>query len=130
MAREGYFYWLNWGHYLGLVDPSGMAKYINTGCMLIKTERNKFGENFMSSMDELGVVYQELTTDQMHEKLAIVDSRQYGPPVRQEDPDFGKPTADALPGAVYIPETGYINDAKLSVENVQVACEAKGGEFL
>ncbi len=130
MAREGYFYWLNWGHYLGLVDPSGMAKYINTGCMLIKTERNKFGMNFMSSMDELGVVYQELTADQMSEKLAIIDSRQYGPPVRQEDPRFGEPTADALPGAVYIPETGYINDAKLSVENVQVACEAKGGEFM
>ncbi len=129
MAREGYFYWLNWGHYLGLVDPDGMAKYINTGCMLIKTERNKFGINFMSSMDELGVVYQELTANQMNEKLAIVDSRQYGPPVRQDDPRFGEPTADALPGAIYIPETGYINDAKLSVQNVQVACEAKGGKF-
>lgn len=130
MAREGYFYWLNWGHYLGLVDPAGMAKYVNTGCMLIKTKRNKFGKNFMSSMDELGVVYQELTADQMNGKLAIVDSRQYGPPVCQDDPHFGEPTADALPGAVYIPETGYINDAKLSTQNVQVACEARGGEFV
>ena len=28
----------------------------------------------MASMDELGVVYQELTADQMKEKLAIIDS--------------------------------------------------------
>jgi glycine/D-amino acid oxidase-like deaminating enzyme len=130
MAREGYFYWLNWGHYLGIVDPAGMAKYINTGCMLIKTDRNKFGKNFMQSMDELGVVYQELTAEQMEEKLAIIDSKQYGPPVRQDDPGFGTKTADSLPGAVYIPETGYINDARLSTQNVQKACEARGGEFL
>lgn len=130
MAREGYFYWLNWGHYLGLVDPQGMAKYINTGCMLIKTERNKYGKNLMASMDEIGVVYQELTHDQMREKLAIVDSRQFGPPVSKNHPRFGEPTGDAVTGAIYIPETGYINDAKLSTQNVQVACEARGGEFV
>ena len=130
MAREGYFYWLNWGHYLGLVDPAGMAKYINTGCLLIKTERNKYGRNFMSSMDELGVVYQELTPEQMVDKLAIADTRQYGPPVTMDDPRFGQPTTDSLHGGVYIPETGYINDARLSTRNVQTACEARGGSFL
>jgi sarcosine oxidase subunit beta len=107
-----------------------MAKYINTGCMLIKTERNKYGKNFMTSMDELGVVYQELTPEQMRQKLEIIDSRQFGPPVRSDHPLFGQPTAESLPGAIYIPETGYINDAKLSTQNVQVACEAHGGKFL
>ncbi len=130
MAREAYFYWLNRGHYLGLVDPAGMAKYVNTGCLLIKTKRNNYGKNFMTCMDEMGVVYQELTAEQVEEKMAVIDSRQFGPPVRMGDSRFGSPTADRLPGAVYIPETGYINDAKLSTKNVQTACEAKGGTFL
>lgn len=130
MAREGYFYWLNWGHYLRVIDPAGMAKYHNTGCMLIKTERNKYGKKLMAAMNELGVVYQELSPKQMIDKLKVMDTRKYGPPVPLDDPKFGEPTGGELSGGVYIPETGYINDAKLSTQNVQVACEAKGGEFL
>ena len=41
MAREGYYYWLDWPRYLGTVDPTGMIKYINTGAMVMKTEKNK-----------------------------------------------------------------------------------------
>ena len=40
MAREGYYYWLDWAKYLGAVDPTGLVKYINTGCLVIKTEKN------------------------------------------------------------------------------------------
>ena len=36
MARESYFYWLDWPKYVGAVDEKGMAHYINTGCLVTK----------------------------------------------------------------------------------------------
>ena len=31
LAREGYYYWLDWPKYLKTIDPDGMAYYKNTG---------------------------------------------------------------------------------------------------
>jgi len=129
MAREGYFYWIDWPRYLGVVDETGTARYNNTGCMLLKTEKNKYLENVMASLDELSVVYQELDTVGIAEKLPFVNTRGYGPPVLPSDERFGNPTGDSLAGAIYIPESGYINDPQLSVHNVQRAAEAQGAEF-
>jgi sarcosine oxidase subunit beta len=35
-----------------------------------------------------------------------------------------------LEGVIFCPGGGYVNDPQLSTHNVQVACEAKGGEFM
>ena len=40
MARDGYFYWLDWEKYLEVPDPSGLAQYIDAGCLVTKTEKN------------------------------------------------------------------------------------------
>ena len=130
MARESYFYWLDWEAYLGIKDPRGMIRYINHGCLVIKTEKNKYLKNVMASLDELGVAYEDLDTDGIRHKFPFLDIRQYGPPKLADDPAFGLPTGDVLKGAVYIPESGYISDPMLSAHNVQMAVEAKGGEFL
>ena len=130
MAREGYFYWIDWPRHLGVADEEGMAKYVNTGCLVMKTEKNKHLANVMASLDELSVVYQELDEEGIREKLSYVDTRSYGPPVVSNDARFGKPTQERVTGAVYIPESGFINDPQLSVHNAQRACEARGGEFL
>jgi sarcosine oxidase subunit beta len=55
--------------------------------------------------------------------------RRFGPPVPRDHPRFGEPTGGSVAGAVYIPESGFINDPQLSCHNVQRACEARGGEF-
>jgi sarcosine oxidase subunit beta len=130
MAREGYYYWLDWPKYLGAVDPTGMVKYINTGCLVIKTEKNKYLKNVMASLDELNVVYNELDTEGIRKLLSVVDTHQFGPPMLASDPRFGQPTADAVAGAVYVPESGLVSDPKQSVHNVQVAGEHAGGEYL
>jgi sarcosine oxidase subunit beta len=130
MAREGYFYWIDWPRHLGVADEAGMAKYVNTGCLVMKTDKNKYLQNVMASLDELSVVYQELDEEGIREKLSYIDTRSYGPPVVSSDERFGKPTQESVTGAVYIPESGFINDPQLSVHNVQRACEARGGEFL
>jgi len=130
MARESYFYWLNWEAYLGVRDPKGMIRYINHGCLVTKTEKNNYLKNVMASLDELGVEYEELDVAGIKQKFPFLDTRKYGPPKLPDEPGFGRPTGNAIEGAVYIPESGYISDPMLSTHNVQVAAEAKGSEFL
>ena len=130
MARESYFYWLDWEKYLEVKDEHGLAKYINSGCLVTKTGRNKFLKNVMASLDDLGVKYKELDAAGMKKDFPFLDMQKFGPPKSPDDPEFCHPTGNAIEGAIFIPESGYITDPVLSTHNVQVAAEAKGGEFL
>jgi len=129
MAREGYYYWLDWPKYLRTIDPTGLVKYINLGCLVFKTEKNHYLKNVMRSLDELHVVYQELDAADIKKLLPIFDTRRFGPPTLPDDPRFGRPTGEAVAGAVYMPESGLISDPKQSVHNVQVAGEHVGGTY-
>ncbi len=130
IARESYYYWLGWDKYLKITDEHGMAKYVNTGCLVIKTEKNKYLKNVMDSLDELGVEYEELDPPGVKAKFPFIDTRKYGPPILSDDSGFGKSTGSNVEGAIYVPESGYISDPQLSTHNVQVATEAEGGKFL
>jgi sarcosine oxidase subunit beta len=130
MAREGYYYWLEWPQYLEIKDPAGMARYVNTGCLVIKTALNKNLKNVMASLDDMGVEYEELDQEGIKQKLPLLDLQTYFPAKRLNDPQFGQPTGDRIAGAIFVPESGYITDPQLSTHNVQVAAEAKGAEFL
>ena len=130
LAREGYYYWLDWPKYIGVVDEAGMAQYRNTGALIIKTPKNHHLKHVMASLDELKVAYDDLDAEGIARLFPALDTRQYGPPVGPNDPRFGQPTGSALTGAIYLPESGYINDPQLSCHNVQRAAEARGGTFL
>lgn len=129
MARESYFHWLDWGRWLGAPDEKGLAKYVNTGCLVVKNERNGRLARVMRCLDELGVPYEELTARQTGERFPWLDAAAYGPPVPIDDERFGQPTGDAIDGAVYLPESGYVDDPTLACHNLQRACEHHGGRF-
>ena len=129
IARESYYYWLNWADYLEVEDELGLAAYINRGCLVIKTELNKYLKNVMASLDDLGVEYEELDIPGIKKKVPYLDLHKYFPVKLPNDPDFGKPTGDAVAGAIYVPESGYISDPQLSTHNLQRAAEAKGAKF-
>ena len=65
MARESYFHWLDWGRWLGVADEMGLAKYVNTGCLVFKNDHNKNLVNVMAALDELHVAYEDLTAAQV-----------------------------------------------------------------
>ena len=130
LARESYYYWLDWKNYLEATDSRGMVEYISTGCLVTRTERNKFLRYVTRSLDELNVEYEELDDAGVKRKFPFLDTRKYGPPKLPDDPKFGEVTGDTIDGAVYIPESGYISDPILSTHNVQIAAEAKGAKFL
>ena len=129
-AREGYYYWINWPEYLEAGDELGLVNYINTGCLVIKTELNQYLKNVMASLEDLGIDYEELDIKRIKKKFPFLDTRKYFPVKLPDDPDFAEPTGNALDGAIFIPESGYISDPQLSTHNLQRAAEARGGEFM
>jgi sarcosine oxidase subunit beta len=129
MAREGYYYWIDWPKYLKYVDETGLVQYINTGCLVIKTEKNHYLEKVMASLDELCVPYMDISPEEIPQFLPLLNTKNYGPPVLPSDERFGQPTADRIAGAIYVPESGLISDPKQSVHNVQRAAEAIGGKY-
>lgn len=129
-AREGYYYWINWPEYLEVADELGLANYVNTGCLVIKTELNKYLKNVMASLDDLGIAYEELDIGGIKKKVPFLDTRKYFPVKLPDDADFGEPSGDAVAGAIFVPESGYITDPQLSTHNLQRAAEAKGGAFM
>jgi len=129
-AREGYYYWINWPEYLEVEDERGLVNYINIGCLVIKTELNQYLKNVMTSLEDLGIDYEELDIAEIKKKLPFLDTRKYFPVKLPNDPDFAEPTGNAVDGAIFIPESGYISDPQLSTHNLQRAAEARGGEFM
>lgn len=129
MARESYFHWLDWGRYLGVPDEMGLAKYVNTGCLVVKNDGNHDLVQVMAVLDELHIAYEDLRAAEVAARFPWIDTRAYGPPVSTDDERFGEPTGGHIRGAVYIPESGYVDDPTLACHNVQRACEARGGEF-
>ena len=129
MAREGYYYWLDWPKYLDAADESGFAFYINSGCLVIKTAHNKNLVNVMRNLDELGVAYEELDPAELARRMPLANPQSYAPAKLLDDPEFGQSSGRDITGAIYIPESGYISDPRLSCHNAQRAAEAKGGMF-
>ncbi|MBC2706078.1 FAD-binding oxidoreductase [Desulfobacula sp.] len=130
LAREGYYYWLDWPRYLNIMDPDGMAYYKNTGAMVFKSKVNNNLVKVMKSLDKLGVGYLELSPEDMEKYLPSPDLRAYHPQKLMDDPEFGKPTGDSINGAVFVPESGYVSDPKLSTHNVEMAARNVGSDFM
>ncbi len=130
LAREGYYYWLDWNRYLNVKDPDGMAFYKNTGAMVFKSEGNHNLVKVKKSLDALGVGYLDLSPEDIKNYIPNPDIRSFHPQKRLDDPDFGIPTTGQVNGAVYVPESGYVSDPKLSTHNVEMAVRQVGGDFL
>jgi sarcosine oxidase subunit beta len=76
------------------------------------------------------VGYVEVEPENIADYLPNADLNRYFPQKWIHDDAFGEPTGDTIPGAIWVPESGYISDPQLSTHNVQVAAEAKGATFL
>ncbi len=130
LAYEGYHYWTDWPGYIGVDDERGLARFHETGCIVMKTELNSYLEPICRTMDEIGVPWHDLGPADVKAKLPIYDLHRFGPVKLPDDPGFGEATGEALAGAVLFPKAGYISDPQLATHNVQRAVEATGGEFL
>ena len=129
MAYEGFKYWEDWENYLGVVDDAGTAKYMRSGTILLKSATGHH-EKVLKHYREVGVEYEEWDTATLRQRMPIYDTHAFWPPKRPEDPHFWDPSEQELPGAIYTPGSGYMNDPQLTTHNLQRAAENAGGEFM
>ena len=129
LAHEGYYYWKDWPAYIGVDDPRGLAQFRDVGCLVMKTEGNRFLGPICRNMDALGIPYEHWDRERILARFPFYDLRRFGPPKPPDDPGFGRPAADELPGAVFFPLAGYITDPGLAAQNAAAGAEARGAVF-
>ncbi len=129
LAYESHFYWKDWEAFLGAPDERGLARYVNCGCLVMKTPQNDYLRKTCAIMDEVGAPWQDMSAADVVERMPFMQLDSYWPAKRADDPAFGEPTGETVPGAVFFPSGGYVTDPQLSVHNLQRAAEAVGAEF-
>lgn len=129
LAYEGYFYWKDWAGHLGVEDERGLARFHDTGCLVMKTEANGQLRKLVANMASLGIPYEEWDAATIEAKLPHLRLDSFAPARRPEEPGFGEPNGRRLEGGVFFSAAGYINDPQLSAHNLQRAAEAAGGSF-
>jgi len=130
IAYDSYFDWKNWSDYIGVTDEKGLAKFIETSGIVIKDKSFDLSR-YLKSHDILKIPYEIWDREKLLEIMPHFVDESFFPPQRPEDPDFEKSPADKInPNVIFVPNAGYINDAVLSVHNIQRAAEAKGAQFI
>ncbi len=127
-AWEGYHYWRDWAAYLGLPADANLAKFKQTGCLVMKTEANGFMKNHMANSAALGCEYEEWSREKIQERLPIYAMESFAPAKRLEDPEFGQPNGGKMGGAVFWPQAGYVTDPALSAQNLMDAARQHGAQ--
>ena len=128
-AWEAYHYWKGWAEYLATDDDRGLARFIDCGCVVMKTEHNGGLEKHIRLSKELGIPCEEWDRAAIRERIPHYDLRRFGPPRAMDDERFGEPSGGELAGAVFWPNGGYVSDPQLATHNLQRAAEARGVEF-
>lgn len=127
-AWEGYHYWRDWAEYLGLPEDTNLAQFREIGCLVMKTDANGNLEKHIKNSADLDCPFQELTAEQVQDKMPIYSLESFAPAKRMDDPDFGKPNGDKMGGAVFWPNGGYVTDPALSAQNLMDAAKQNGAE--
>lgn len=128
-AWEGYHYWRDWAEHLGLPASADLARYVETGCLVMKTDLNGQMEKHKANCDDLNIPYEEWDQAKITEKLPIYSLAKFYPPKLPDDTGFGETTGGEIAGGVYFPTAGYVTDPALSAQNLQAAATAHGARF-
>ena len=125
-AWEGYHYWRDWADHLGLDAGHELAKFIECGCMVMKTEQNGYLAKHIENSRALDIPLEEWGPQEIRNRLPVFDLDRFFPVKRQDEPGFGEPTGGALEGAVFWPNGGYVTDPALSAQNLMDAAQLHG----
>jgi sarcosine oxidase subunit beta len=128
LAYEGYHYWKNWAGFAGEAAGPDFARFVEAGHIVLKTKPDDRAET-SRIYDQIGIAYENWSMDEVRRRMPILDSHSVGPPTTLEDEKFfAEPDTD-LPGAIYLPQGGYVTDPQLAARNLQDAVKAAGGKF-
>ena len=129
LAYEGLHYWVDWANYLGFEDERGLAQFVRCGMSQIKAPDGHW-EKVKPLYDAIGIKYEEWSVAEMKEKMPMWGSGAYYPPTPVEDDAFWADPKQDVPGALFVPGEGYINDPVLATHNLRRAAENVGVKFI
>ena len=113
MAYEGSAYWQDWPNYLDFEDERGFAKYMDCGTVLLKSKTSHH-EKVLEHYRDLGVEFEDWDDQTLAERVPCYDTHAFWPPQRPEDEAFWETPDEELPGAIFTPGSGYVNDPQLA----------------
>ncbi len=128
LALSNYPYWEQWEDYLGGIDPNGMARYKEVGCLYTCYKENGYGAKLEKIALEIGIPYEVWTPEIMKNRVPIISAGNFFPAKPEEDPEFGT-APDDMRYVLFFPRAGYISDPQLASRNVQFAAQSHGADF-
>ncbi|ASP34480.1 FAD-binding oxidoreductase [Labrenzia sp. VG12] len=129
MALEGYHDWKAWQQTIGADTEEGLARFVETGTLVMKTAADNYQKHVLEHADRLGIPYEHWGAEKIQEELPGYDLTCYAPAKTMEDDDFGTPTGGVLDGGVYFPWSGYVDDPQIAARNLKDAAARLGAEF-
>lgn len=129
MAYEGYHDWKTWPDYLSATDGEDLARFIETGTLVLKTEANGLMANVIANVTWLGIGYEHWEPDRIQAALPGYCLDSFFPAKKMDAEDFGQPNGAHLPGGVFFSAGGYVDDPQLAARNLKDASERLGGRF-
>ena len=128
-AFEGYHYWRDWADYLGLSSDHALARFVECGCLVMKTEANGYLEKHIGHSQALSIPIEDWDADQIQARLPIYDLASYAPARPRDDDAFGQPNGTRIKGGIFWPKAGYVTDPALSAQNLAAAAAPNGARF-
>ena len=129
LAWEGYHYWRDWADYLGLPAGHDLARYRQTGCLVMQTEANGHLARHMEFSTQLDCPFEVWDADAILARLPIYTLDSFAPAKRRDDPAFGQPNGGRLNSATFWPLAGYVTDPALAAQNLMDAAIARGAHL-
>ena len=129
LGWESHFYWRDWAAFLGVDEKQDLARYVNCGCLRLKSPANDLLQNTIKVMEEIGCPYEEWDGPTVVERMPGVVLDSFGDAKPIDHPGFGQTEGPPLPGGVFFPDGGYVTDPQLAARNLQMAAEAAGARF-
>lgn len=128
LAWESGARWKEWGRYLGVDDPAGMARLIYSGALVL--EGPGYDVDLMvGHMRQLGIEVDEISGAQIAERFPGIDPTHFGPPTLPEDDRFWADGEGEL-RAFHVKDCGHMDDPQLAAHNLAHAAEVNGARFL
>jgi sarcosine oxidase subunit beta len=129
LAYEGHFYWRDWADFVGLGDDAALINYVQCGCLVLMPAGEDRLAATQRTLSAVGVPFEVLGPDEVQNRAPTINLQSFAPPKRIDDPAFGVPNDTSLPGAIFCPTGGYINDPQLACANLAEASAARGAAY-
>ncbi len=127
-AWESKHLWQHWDELVGNTDESGLARFHETGALILGSEGDERTARLVELFDRACVPYEHLDGDELARRYAALDAHRYGPPRALDDERFWNDASGRLE-AYLTPEAGFVDDPQLAAHNLMVAARERGARF-